>query len=77
MKSPFVSAGKLSVLLFCLCDIAFAAETAGQNYFNVRSYGAAGDGKQLDSPAIDKAIAAAAEVGGGTVLVPAGTYLSS
>src|ERR1019366_2399164 len=76
MKSPFVSAGKLSVLLFCLCDIAFAAETAGQNYFNVRSYGAAGDGKQLDSPAIDKAIAAAAEVGGGTVLVPAGTYLS-
>jgi len=32
--------------------------------------------KNLDSPAIDKAIDAAAEAGGGTVLVPAGTYLS-
>jgi len=43
--------------------------------FNVRTYGAAGDGKQLDSPAIDKAIEAAAASGGGTVLLPAGTYL--
>ncbi len=76
MKSPFTFAGKLSVLLFCLCGILNAAETSSQNYFNVRSFGAAGDGKNLDSPAIDKAIAAAAEAGGGTVLVPAGTYLS-
>jgi len=53
-----------------------AAETTGQNYFNVRSFGAMGDGTNLDSPAIDKAISAAAAVGGGTVLVPAGTYLS-
>ena len=35
-----------------------------------------GDGRNLDSPSIDKAIAAAAAAGGGTVLVPAGTYLS-
>jgi polygalacturonase len=53
-----------------------AAEAPSQNYFNVRTFGAVGDGKNLDSPAIDKAIAAAAAVGGGTVLVPAGTYLS-
>jgi len=44
--------------------------------FNVRDFGAVGDGKQLDSPAIDKAIIAAAGVGGGTVFVPAGRYLS-
>jgi len=44
--------------------------------FNVRDYGAIGDGKHLDSPAIDQAIGAAAAAGGGTVLVPAGTYLS-
>ncbi len=44
--------------------------------FNVRSFGAVGDGKALDSPAIDRAIRAAAEAGGGTVLVPAGIYLS-
>ena len=76
MKSQFISAGKLSTLLLCLCGILNAAETAGQNYFNVRAFGALGDGKNLDSPAIDKAINAAAEAGGGTVLVPAGTYLS-
>jgi polygalacturonase len=44
--------------------------------FNVRSYGAKGDGKALDSPAINKAIEAAAKNGGGTVFFPAGTYRS-
>jgi polygalacturonase len=43
--------------------------------FNVKTYGAAGDGKTIDSPAINKAIDAAAEAGGGTVYFPAGTYL--
>jgi polygalacturonase len=65
---------------FCFCAFLFPlmllqAEPAG-NFFNVRDFGAVGDGTNLDSPAIDKAIAAAAAVGGGTVLVPAGTYLS-
>ncbi|HZL77954.1 MAG TPA: glycoside hydrolase family 28 protein [Candidatus Limnocylindrales bacterium] len=76
MKSQFLSAGKLSTLFLCLCGILNAAETAGQNYFNVRAFGALGDGKNLDSPAIDKAIDACVQAGGGTVLVPAGTYLS-
>ena len=53
-----------------------AADSAGHTDFNVRAYGATGDGKTLDSPAINQAIAAAAAAGGGTVLVPAGTYLS-
>jgi len=43
---------------------------------NVRSFGAKGNGSAIDSPAINKAIAAAAGAGGGTVLFPAGTYLS-
>ncbi|HEV2232361.1 MAG TPA: glycoside hydrolase family 28 protein [Terriglobia bacterium] len=43
--------------------------------FDVRSFGAAGDGKTLDTPAINKAIEAAAAAGGGTVRFPAGTYL--
>jgi polygalacturonase len=43
--------------------------------YNVRDYGATGDGKTLDSPAINKAIDAAAKAGGGTVYLPAGTYL--
>jgi Pectate lyase superfamily protein len=44
--------------------------------FDVRSFGATGDGKTLDSPAINKAIEACAAAGGGTVFVPAGNYLS-
>lgn len=45
-------------------------------FFNVRDFGAKGDGKALDSPAINKAIETAAKAGGGTVFLPAGTYRS-
>jgi polygalacturonase len=44
--------------------------------FNVRAFGARGDGATLDSPAINAAIVAADKVGGGTVVIPPGTYLS-
>jgi polygalacturonase len=44
--------------------------------FNVRDHGAVGDGRALDSAAINRAIETAAAAGGGTVLVPAGNYLS-
>jgi hypothetical protein len=44
-------------------------------YFNVRTYGATGDGKTLDTLAINKAIDAVAAAGGGSLLFPAGTYL--
>src|SRR5260221_4028521 len=44
--------------------------------YNVRSFGAKGDGKHLDSPAINGAIEACVKSGGGTILFPAGTYLS-
>jgi polygalacturonase len=44
--------------------------------YDVKSYGATGDGKTLDTAAINQAITAAAAAGGGTVRFPAGTYLS-
>ena len=44
--------------------------------FDVRTFGATGDGKAVDSPAINKAIEAAAAAGGGTVIFPAGNYMS-
>ena len=44
--------------------------------YNVRDFGAKGDGKTLDSPAINAAIEKAVSEGGGQVLLPAGTYLS-
>ncbi len=75
MKTQLISIITLSALTLCLGGVAVAAESTGGN-FNVRDFGAVGDGKTLDSPAIDRAIDAAAAAGGGTVLVPAGTYLS-
>src|SRR5450432_2025124 len=46
------------------------------DWFNVRKFGAVGDGSTVDTPAINKAIEAAAAAGGGTVFFPAGTYAS-
>jgi polygalacturonase len=52
-----------------------AEESGTGSEFNVRTFGAKGDGKTLDTPAINKAIDAAAAAGGGTVHFPAGNYL--
>lgn len=62
------------LLLFAMFLLPFAVQA---ETFNVKKYGAKGNGKKLDSPAIQKAIDACHEAGGGTVLVPAGTYLSA
>lgn len=75
MNSFFLRLWLASLLTTGVLPALNAAED-DKNVFNVRDYGAVGDGKNLDSPAIDRAIEAAAKVGGGTVLVPAGTYLS-
>lgn len=48
---------------------------ASMGLFNVRTYGATGDGHTVDTPAINSAIEAVADAGGGTLLFPAGTYL--
>jgi len=53
------------------------AEAAAPRVFDIRAYGAAGDGKTLDTDAINRSILAAAATGGGTVLFPPGTYLSA
>ncbi|HET7626586.1 MAG TPA: glycosyl hydrolase family 28 protein [Verrucomicrobiae bacterium] len=46
------------------------------NYFNVTNYGATGDGITDNTAAIQSAINAAKNSGGGTVEIPPGTYLS-
>jgi polygalacturonase len=46
-----------------------------KNSFSVIEFGAKADGKGVDTPAINRAIDAAAGAGGGTVFFPAGTYL--
>lgn len=62
----------LFILLILSCLSAIADNP---NDYNVRSFGAVGDGKNLDSPAINTAIESAFANGGGKIIVPAGIYL--
>jgi len=48
----------------------------GDRIFNVRDYGAKGDGLKLDTGPINQAIEACSKAGGGQVLIPPGLYLS-
>ena len=69
MKTPL----RLFLLLLFSGCIALRLGAAS---FDVKAFGAIGDGKTLDTAAINKAIEAAAAAGGGTVEFPAGNYLS-
>jgi polygalacturonase len=51
-----------------------AKDTAAAAPYNVRAFGATGDGTTIDTSAVNKAIEAAAAAGGGVVHFPAGTY---
>ncbi len=50
-------------------------DSASRGTLDVRAFGATGDGKTLDTPAVNKAIDAASAAGGGIVRFPAGNYL--
>jgi hypothetical protein len=53
---------------------AASTNDLGARVYNIRSYGAKGDKATLDTAALQAAIDACAADGGGTVLVPAGTF---
>ena len=63
---------KIIITLSMLLAGAMLAHAA----YNVRDFGAKGDGVTIDSPAINAAIAEAARNGGGEVVLPAGRYAS-
>jgi polygalacturonase len=67
-----VVAGAALVGVAMIPGLAHAAPAT----YNVRDYGAKGNGSTLDDDAIDRAITAASGAGGGVVLFPAGTYQS-
>jgi polygalacturonase len=46
----------------------------GDYVFDIRDYGAVGDGETLDTDAFMKAVSACEKAGGGTVLIKGGTY---
>lgn len=76
LRRTVVNVAWLSLLLLALLAAARPAGAASAGVFNIRDYGAAGDGKTTDTTAINKAIASCAAAGGGQVLFPPGTYLS-
>jgi polygalacturonase len=76
--------GFLLCLAFLLCGLPVRAVDASGpvatpapgTTFNVRDFGAQGDGHTKDTAALQKALDACARAGGGTVVVPAGIYLT-
>jgi len=61
--------------IFAVLVMGTSASPGGER-FDLRQFGAVGDGRVKDTMAIQKAIGAAAAAGGGTVVFPPGTYLS-
>jgi polygalacturonase len=74
MKSRPTFRGILSALVCLVC--AGSARADGPGIFDVRTFGAKGDGRTADTAAINAAIAAASRAGGGTVSFPTGTFVS-
>jgi polygalacturonase len=82
LRRNFLRAGSLGMAGAAIPALSYSAAAqesglpaAPAALFDVRKYGAAGDGKTIDTPAVNRAIDAAAAAGGGVVVFPAGTYL--
>jgi hypothetical protein len=74
-----VRGGMLGLVSFSLAGRVAAVPalpTIPGGIFNIITYGAVGDGVATNTAAIQNAIAAAGAASGGTVIVPAGTFLS-
>jgi hypothetical protein len=62
------------LILFCL--LLMPSVNIGQNVFNIESFGAKGDGIQLNTTAIQQAIDKCSQDGGGVVYINKGIFLS-
>ncbi|HEX4348809.1 MAG TPA: glycosyl hydrolase family 28-related protein, partial [Verrucomicrobiae bacterium] len=72
MKILFLTA---IVFVLATAGCATATKQAAHMTFNVRDFGATGDGTNKDTIAFQKALDACAVNGGGEVIVSAGNYL--
>ena len=55
--------------------VADGSDTTSNKVFNIKSFGAIGDGVAMDTEAIQKTIDACHAAGGGVVWVPAGDFV--
>ncbi len=74
MRKQLLKISFIQVLISCF--LLAGTVSYAQNQYNVLDYGAVNDGSQKITEAVKKAIAVAAEAGGGTVYFPAGEYLT-
>jgi polygalacturonase len=83
MRRELLRTGSFGMAAIAIPEVTMAvpseqgvgADSGSQMVFDVRKYGAAGDGRTLDTVAVNAAIEAAASAGGGMVIFPAGAYL--
>ena len=77
-RRDFLKKSAMAGLCTAPVVLTSSSDRAGtpNHHFNVRDFGAVGDGKTKDTAAIQKAIDAANKSGGGRVLLTPGTYLS-
>jgi polygalacturonase len=80
MRRDFLRFGGVGLAAAAIPAVPFVASpqetaAASQGTYDVRKYGATGDGKTLDTDAVNHAIEAASTAGGGVVVFPPGTYL--
>ena len=71
LKNSILLVFSIAVILLLLLN---ACNRSGG--YNVTRFGAVGDGEKLDTEALQSAIDACTKEGGGTVILPAGIYLS-
>jgi len=79
LSKTCVTAIVAAFILACACRVpaqGIPLPVIPNATFNVTNYGAVGDGRTINTAAIQKAVDAASAAGGGTVLVPAGKFLT-
>jgi len=67
---------KLKSILFLLLVMACPCIHSQKTMYNIKDYGAVGDGVTICTNAINRAITKCSENGGGMVVIPAGTFKS-
>lgn len=71
-----LTAASFGLAALVSADAAELANPAARHDFDVRDFGANGDGKTLNTPVIQRAIDECAAAGGGEVRVPAGVFIT-